>query len=163
MIEKFITIDNQILTACIGSEIKIVRMDRNPVHNIVQVYDHMIQSQSRSGRLELRISDSLFEIVRKQYMTELGIGRKHYWEYIAAVPPAISFELAIIAGDPTDRATWNPQVKWQGCVIDENEFKPCLSLNNDELIMHTLPIDFANMRYYCEDKDCSSLLSDTPE
>ncbi len=165
MAQRFITVDNQILMACTGDEIEIVHMDRNLIHTIVQAHNHMIQSQRRSGRLTLKITDSLLEIVGHQYMSGLGmrLSNRYYADPICVVPPTHSFELAIVEGDTTDKSTWKMQTRWEGCLVDEESFETQPTLNNDELVMHTLPIDFADMQYYCEDKDCSSLLSEAPQ
>ena len=145
LIQRFITMDNQILMVCVGDEIAIVRMDENPILDNVQVQDHIIQSRNQGGRLVLRVSDSLLEIIGPRYMTGVGL---NYQEQIIEVTPTCPFELAIVSGDTTDRNTWKMQCMWEGCVIDGEEFKPSLSLNNDELVMHTLPIDFVNMQRY---------------
>lgn len=164
--QRFITIDDQILMACTGDEIKIVRMAGSYIHNIVQVHNHMIQSQNRSGRLALRITDEHLNLIAQHYMTGVGVVCDPYfpyWNKICTVPPTIPFELAIVEGDPTDRATWKTQIKWDSCFIAEDDFKPRLKLNDDELIIHTLPIDFADMQYSKKDDRCSSLLSDAPQ
>lgn len=176
MAQRFITLDNQILMACTGGEIKIVRMDRNFMHNIVQAHNHMIQSQSRSGSLNLKLTDTQLDVLRRRYMAEVGIKQSRYSEYLSSpYPPTFDsilalaaetmlhtypFELAIIEGDTTDKSTWKMQVKWEGCLVDEENFETQPTLNNDELMLHTLPIDFADMQYYSEDKNCYSLLPD---
>lgn len=178
MAQSFITLDNQILMVCTGDEIEIVRMDGNPIYNIIQVHNHMIQSQRRSGKLNLKMADSQLDIIRRRYMVEVGVNQSRYSEYLSSpYPPTLAsilalatetmlhtypFELAIVEGDTTDKSTWKVQITWEGCLVDEKNFETQPTLNNDALVMHTLPIDFADMQYYCEDKDCSSLLSDTP-
>ena len=132
--QRFITIDNEILMGYTGNGIKIAYMHENPI--ISQIHDPMPQSQSRSGRLILRMTDSLLNIIEQQYMSGLGLGR--------VVPPTRSFELSIVEGDTTDRTTWIVQSKWEDCVIYEEGFKPRLILNNDEFVMHLLPINFTN-------------------
>lgn len=134
MIQRFITIDDQVLMAYTGGEIAVVRTAQG-----------IGRSQSRGGRLWLMVTDIVLEVISHQYMPEVRLNFQGIRPMVAT-PLADPFKLAIVVGDPTDKDSWQMQAQWAGCAIDVDDFEPRLSLNDDDLVVHTLPIDFVDMQ-----------------
>lgn len=104
-----------------------------------------IAVESRGGRLWLRVTDIVLEVISHQYMPEVRLNFQGIRPMVAT-PLADPFKLAIVVGDPTDKDSWQMQAQWAGCAIDVDDFEPRPSLNDDDLVVHTLPIDFVDMK-----------------